>query len=618
MVSIATTSGSSPSATSWSRAADRYEFVTLLQHGRTGSTYQARDRMSERPVTIKLLAFRDPEAKRRFEHHAALLCRLDHPHIVPVLDYGYHFGLAYLVTEDRGGTSLQDYLQHRGPLQWEQFAAVFDAVVQALGAAHELDIVHGDIQPSHIILFDDGARVTNVGIAGFGFPDLHGNGIAAGDDTKHVSTVDAIAPEKLLQQACDHRLDLYELGETAYELLTASPAFESAALDHVFQRIYEPPIPLAGLLPEGHAVPTSVHELIGKLLAKSPSDRPQSAEQVSFWFRSAAGLDSYDLRDIEIPALGSREREVRERALDIEAARPRLGRSSSPSRSGPTAPLPHGELTASGPTVQLSNFTPAAPRPPEASLSPRLVFQLAALLSLFITFAAVGWIGVMHLLPSEPEQTSAPPTHEPSPAPPPFEETSPKDEYQSVLSQIDDALDDRRYGTAEGLIHGLEQTDEFPSELRGTLKGYRSRLELASKLDRARRLESSGQREEALLLYSDVAKRYPEHVQVPEDVEQLQHAFVLEVNANVRSVVFVDDEPVGVTPFTGLVPASSTKVSVSRKGYRTWESAIAAQKGTKLELDVKLKHRGRHDKPDKVEIDLQASPFMDLMEMDLP
>lgn len=575
--------------------------------------------MSERSVTIKLLAFRDAEAKQRFEKLAAKLCRLDHPNIVPVLDYGYHFGLAYLVTEDEGGVSLQDYLQHRGPLRWEQSAAVFDAVVAALGAAHALDIVHGDIQPSHIMLFDDGVRVTNAAIVGFGFPDIHGTGIAAGDDTKHVSTVDAIAPEKLLQQACDHRLDLYELGETAYELLTASPAFENESVDHVFQRIYEPPRPLNDLLPEGHGVPASVRELIAKLLAKSPADRPQSAEQVSFWFRSAAGLDSYDFRDIELPALGPREREVRERALDIEAARPRLGRSSAAPRSRPAASrLPSGELTASGPTVQLTNFTPAAARPPEASLSPKLVFQLAALLSLFITFAALGWIGVMHLLPRDDVQTPATrPDQPPVPTPPPVEPPSPKDEYQSMLSQVDDALDERRYGTAESLIHELERSDTFPSELRGTLKGYRSRLELASKLDRARRLESSGQREEALLLYSDVAKRYPEHVQVPEDVEQLQHAFVLEVNANVRSVVFVDDEPVGVTPFTGLVPASSSKVAVSRKGYRTWESAIAAQKGTKLELDVKLKHRGRNDKPDKVEIDLQASPFMDLMEMDL-
>jgi hypothetical protein len=95
----------------------------------------------------------------------------------------------------------------------------------------------------------------------------------------------------------------------------------------------------------------------------------------------------------------------------------------------------------------------------------------------------------------------------------------------------------------------------------------------------------------------------------------LEGSFVLEVTSNVRGVVTVDGEPVGVTPFTGLVPKDTSEIAVSRKGYKTWKSLVAAQGGSRLVLKAKLRHRYSGERPDRIEKDVNASPFMDLMEM---
>ena len=618
MVTLTPTTGSSsPSQTILRRAADRYAFKSLLLHGRTGSTYAAYDQLAERPVTIKLLPYEldDETSREGFESQARTVCGLEHPNLIRVGDYGYHYGLAYLVADDAPRRTLEDFVRVRGPFDWPQFAPLFDALVAALQAIHARGLVHGDVQPSHVVVFDDGQFVTRVALMGFGFPDLANNDVSVAEDTRHVSSVDAISPERLLKETCDHRLDLYALGATAYELLSGKKPFEQASVEGVFHAIYEPAAPLRDVIPPGHDIPEQMIELVDQLMQKSPDARPQDPSQARFWFHSAAGRERFDLCEARIPVLTDREVIDAQTAADIRSARPQSSRLR-PEPEPERAPSSDVEVE----TKQVTNIP--APAGTQIEIPTKVVLQVAALLALFVTFLVVGLVLVMKIVaPATP----------PAPQPQPQQQRQMRTPYanrrnrprvqredvQELFTKIDQALSEKRYGTARSLIQRLEQRDDFPRELRGTLKAYKSRLELSSKLEHAHRLEASGKDADALLIYEDVAKKFPNHADVPDSLSKLDNAYVLKVDSNVKGVVSVDDEPVGVTPFVGIVPESTSSVAVSRKGYRTWERSVAAQPGTKLVLEAKLKRRRRNERPDRHEIDVNASPFMDLMEMKL-
>lgn len=620
MITPTTTPGSSPSATALSRAADRYEFKTVVLHGRTGSTYEARDRLDDCPVNIKLLSYSLTErpAREEFERRAKKLCAIHHPNLVPARDFGYHYGLAYLVSEELPGVTLEQYLRRRGPMPWRQFIAVFEGLLEALKEAHAHGLVHGDVQPSHVVLSFSGQWVTRVALDGFGFPDLANNAVSMIGDTRHVSTVSAIAPERVLRQACDHRLDLYALGATAYEMLSGRRPFAGASLERVFQSVYEPPPALKELVPPQSGVPEEMLELVSHLLEKAPKDRPPSAEQAQVWFHSAVGALPTDLASAAIPALTPSERVPQELSEDIVGARPRaLGSVTDDAseveeraRAGAEKSRPK-PASDPGKTYQLGSlpgWVSSASR--SQTLSPALVLQVAGLFALFLGFVSFGWILAVNVT-----ERSMP--VERAPVAPPPEPPDPREEVQALFHQIDDALDEQRYGTAEDLIQRLSAREDFPPELRGTLKAYRSRLEVSSKLDRAQRLDDAGRTDEALILYWDLSKEYPNHPDVSESLKAFRSAFLLEVESEVKGVVVVDEEPVGVTPFRGLVPVTTKSVAVSRKGFKSWQTSVAAQPGTRLKLVAELEKRRRGERPDAMEVDLNASPFMDLMEMEL-
>ncbi len=595
--SLHTTTGSSHSPTRLTKAAERYEFRALVKHGRTGSTYGALDRLAENLVSVKLLPFdlRASNARETFQEKIKRLTAIDDPRLAPVIDYGYHYGLAFLVTSEVDGYSLDRYLR-RGPLSFEQFAPIFCELLLALETLHEHDIVHGDVQPSQISLEAKGGKVSRLVLSGPGFPDLTNGGEIEAQDTRHVSNMDAIAPERILRQTIDHRLDLYAAGATAYELLAGRAAFEGRSFGEVFKAVYEDAAPLGTVLPAGHSVPDSVLELIAALLQKSPMDRPATARDARFWLESACEDVELDLPAAAIPALTRKELEKLDRDDDIRAAKPQLFAALQlPGHAG-TAPVPG----------------PVSGSQPGSSLSTTQMLQVLALITVFFGFMAAGWMAI----------AGSPEDRAPQESPPVATQEVPRDDvrtYSALFTQIDRALNTGRWGEAEDMLVQLDQNEDLPPGQRGTLKAYQSRLELLSEMDRARRLEASGKLEEALPIYWKLSKKFPEHADVPESVELLETSFVLHVNANVKSTIYVDGEPIGVTPFTGVVASDAKEVSVSRKGYATWLRSIAAQPGTRLELDAKLRKQvsssARRKRSTRSNVDVDQSPFMDLMEM---
>src|SRR5262249_41918538 len=187
-------------------------------------------------------------------------------------DAGHHFFVMQFVE----GESLADLLHRRGKLSVEETLAIVEQALAGLGAAHEQGMVHRDIKPGNILLDTRHRRAL---LADFGLvKSLESSATGHTATGVVMGTVDYIAPEQGRGQVVDARSDLYSMGVLLYQMLSGRLPFEAdnpTAL--IFQHVYEPPPPLSKTAPH---VPPALASIIEKLLAKSPADRHQSAEDV--------------------------------------------------------------------------------------------------------------------------------------------------------------------------------------------------------------------------------------------------------------------------------------------------------------------------------------------------
>jgi serine/threonine-protein kinase len=247
---------------------DRYTVETLLGEGGDALVYRAADRHLRRTVAVKFLRPElrsDPTFVARFEREARSAGSLNHPHIVPVFDYGEALGTYFLVMEYVAGGDLRDRLQY-GSLAVPTAVRVATEVAQALGAAHALGIVHRDVKPANVLLTEDGhAKVTDFGIAKMlAVPQLTATAAIIG--TPHY-----LAPEQATGDTVTPATDVYSLGVVLYELLAGRRPFEGESFIRVaMQHLNAPPPPLAELNP---AVPSSLAAIVARALAKDPAAR---------------------------------------------------------------------------------------------------------------------------------------------------------------------------------------------------------------------------------------------------------------------------------------------------------------------------------------------------------
>jgi serine/threonine-protein kinase len=217
----------------------QYRLNGLLGVGGMAAVYRALDPALEREVAVKALPASlatDAEYVRRFRDEAKQVAALHHPHIVPIYAVGEERGHLYYVMPVLQG-SLRDILERQDHLPPELAIRLAQQIASALGAAHELGLVHRDVKPGNILLDAEGnGLLTDFGIArrlavqrGGDGPTLAGTGLPVG-------TPQYMAPEQLRGENVDQRADVYALGAVLYESLTgvaphvADSPFEVAAL----------------------------------------------------------------------------------------------------------------------------------------------------------------------------------------------------------------------------------------------------------------------------------------------------------------------------------------------------------------------------------------------------
>jgi eukaryotic-like serine/threonine-protein kinase len=191
------------------------------------TVYLARDLRHDRPVALKLLhpelaATLGPE---RFQREIRLTARLDHPHILPVLDSGTAAGQLWYTMPYVRGESLRDRLRRETQLPLEVALEITRQVASALDYAHREGVVHRDLKPENILLSEGQARVADFGVAKAltpGGEQLTETGLAVG-------TPAYMSPEQATGGAVNARTDVYALGCVLYEMLAGEPPFAGLA-----------------------------------------------------------------------------------------------------------------------------------------------------------------------------------------------------------------------------------------------------------------------------------------------------------------------------------------------------------------------------------------------------
>jgi serine/threonine-protein kinase len=257
--------------------ADRYRVDDEIGRGGMATVYRAHDLKHDRSVALKVLR---PElaaslGTERFLREITLTARLDHPHILALLDSGEAGGLLYYVMPFVEGESLRARLEREKQLPLDDTLRIAREVADALSYAHQHGIVHRDIKPENILLARGHARVADFGIAravrAAGGQTLTETGLAIG-------TPAYMSPEQAGgEREIDARTDVYSLGAVVYEMLAGQPPYTGATAGAIMARKAMEPVPSLKVVRE--TVPQAVEQAVTRALARAPADRFGSAQQ---------------------------------------------------------------------------------------------------------------------------------------------------------------------------------------------------------------------------------------------------------------------------------------------------------------------------------------------------
>jgi serine/threonine-protein kinase len=263
-----------------------YQLERLLGEGSMGQVFQARHVRLGRQVALKVLrpAFaHDGTFVQRFFQEARAVNQINHEHIVEIFDFveDAEHGHVYCVMELLRGQSLSSLLKEE-QLSVLRIRRMVVQVCAALGAAHQLGVVHRDIKPDNLFVIHKGGQADFVKVLDFGVAKLLTSENTSGTlDGTIIGTPTYMSPEQAAGLPVDHRADIHAVGAVLYEMLSGRPPYQAPNFGQLMVKIItEPPPPLPSHTPSGEPVPQSLAQLTLRCLAKEPADRPQQLAEV--------------------------------------------------------------------------------------------------------------------------------------------------------------------------------------------------------------------------------------------------------------------------------------------------------------------------------------------------
>lgn len=267
-----------------------YQLIRRLGRGGMGTVYLAKQLSLNRNVAIKILSKEYSTNKafvEMFIKEARAAGALNHPNIVQVYDVGKEGTTYYFSMEYMSNGSVEDLLRNKEKLELQEAIHIIREAAKGLEYAEKKRIIHRDIKPANIMLHEENlVKIGDLGIA------YRLQEHAKSAELEEISgSPHYIAPEHALSQPIDHRVDIYALGITFYELLSGHPPYTGhSPQEIILKHVEEEPPPLKKICPE---IPQAVCQIIHKMIAKNPNARFQSASEIT------AALDNFCQKQIE-------------------------------------------------------------------------------------------------------------------------------------------------------------------------------------------------------------------------------------------------------------------------------------------------------------------------------
>lgn len=262
----------------------RFEIERLLGEGGMGRVYVADETRLRRRCAVKVLLpelSQDKDCVERFLREAQAIAQIHHENVVDIYHLGEDLssGVVFFAMELLQGEDLETRLLDRAarPVAWDQVCHWIAQAAGAVGAVHQAGMIHRDLKPSNIFIARrrdgrDRIKLLDFGIAkAVNRAALTGAGAALG-------TPYYMSPEQILALPLDERSDIYSLGTVFFEALAGRMVFQGEPLQVAMQHCNTPPPRLRDVTAD--EIPPEVDALVHRMLAKEPSARPQTMEEI--------------------------------------------------------------------------------------------------------------------------------------------------------------------------------------------------------------------------------------------------------------------------------------------------------------------------------------------------
>lgn len=270
-----------------------YRIVDAIGRGGMGHVFKAEHELLGRTEAIKVLPRNKTTADTiaKFRHEIRTQAQLDHPNLVRIHYADLDRDTYFFVTELVPGTDLRKLVRRHGPLPIAAASLIVRQAAEGLEHAHRRGLVHRDIKPGNLLVTPEGVtKLIDLGLAWYLESDIAA--AKQGERMKIVGTADYLAPETIRSPETIVPIsDIYSLGCTLYYAVTGKVPFPGGNPAEKMQRhLHETPLSPDQLQPN---LPASFVDLVAKMMAKDPQDRPPSAAAVSERLREWAGEEAF-------------------------------------------------------------------------------------------------------------------------------------------------------------------------------------------------------------------------------------------------------------------------------------------------------------------------------------
>jgi eukaryotic-like serine/threonine-protein kinase len=250
-----------------------FEILEEIGRGGMATVYKARQTTINRIVAVKVLPRRllhDPGFYERFEREVEVVSHLEHPHIVPIYEYGQSDGMPYIAMRYLGGGSLESMIRRHLP-ELKKLERPLQQIAHALDHAHRQGIIHRDLKPGNIMLDESG----NAYLSDFGIARVLGSNMTG---SMIVGTPAYMSPEQANGTPLDGRSDIYALGVVLFEILTGREPYQAETPVAILLKHINEPIPsVRDFRPE---IPFAIEAIVNQATAKNPNERFPSAGEM--------------------------------------------------------------------------------------------------------------------------------------------------------------------------------------------------------------------------------------------------------------------------------------------------------------------------------------------------